>query len=332
MKNLIAALALCLTSLLASAQGVVVLEYHEVVSPRANIQPNDTVVTTDQFNAQMKWLKNNGYATITVAQLAAYMTNPSTPLPIPANKKPIVISFDDGWTNQQNAYPALTRNGFTATFNIIAGAPGTSSSYLNWNQVKNLVNTYRFDVASHTMTHPVAMGPADFYNEITASKAKIESKIGNGYKVKTIAWSNGYFTPDMMSYAISSNYAGAQTIDENWCTQAGADLSGTPDCRWLTGNAPYQNPYLIKRVYVDGRCTTSEFGTWVTQGHSSMCAAMSAAAAVERAVVINTQTSTGTDPTPSLNRDPNRDRVDDDNDGSDNGKGDNRFKKPGKGK
>jgi peptidoglycan/xylan/chitin deacetylase (PgdA/CDA1 family) len=319
MKRFLLSLMLSLAAAAASAQGIVVLEYHEVVSPKSGIQPNDTVVTTDQFNAQMKWLSTNGYYTITAPQLAAYMTNAGA-LNIPAGKKPIVITFDDGWTNQQNALPALRRYGFAATFNVIAGLPNTNSAYLTWRQIRNIQNNYRGDIQSHTLTHPSTWNPAMYYDEIVLSKNIIEHQTGRA--VKTITWPNGAFNINMITYAIGANYAGAITIDDNWCTQAGQDLSGTADCRWLTGNTTGQNPYLIKRLYVDGRCTTAEFGTWVTQGHSSMCAAMAPAATTLQAQTLSVQDVLApASPQRKADRaakyDKRRDMIDEDNDGGD---------------
>jgi peptidoglycan/xylan/chitin deacetylase (PgdA/CDA1 family) len=320
MKKLFTVFSMALSTY-AAAQGVVVLEYHEVVSKNTNISVGDTVVTTDQFNSQMRWLKSNGYYTVAAGDLAAYMKN-GTPLPFSFGKKPIVITFDDGWANQQNALAGLNKNGFIATFNIVASFPGTNTSYLTWNQLRSISSKYKIEMASHTMTHPTVMDPTMFFDEITQSKSIIEKQIGK--PVKTIAWPNGYFTDDMTGYAISSNYIGAQTIDENWCTKAGTDLSLTPDCRWLTGNTSGQDSFLMKRLFVDGRCTVNEFGTWVTQGHSSWCAGMSMTTLM-RSVVSPTLTI---DSTGNIKRvDSRRDDIDRDNDGDDHDRGDNRHHK-----
>lgn len=265
MKKLIGILCLMLASLNANA-GIPVLMYHEVVSDSAGIAPDDTIVTVSSFNAQMKWLNDNGYYTVSAAELATYMKTGQ--IRTKRNKQPIVITFDDGWYNQQNALPALDRYGFKAVFNIIAAIPGNDPSYMNWKKIRDLSGKGH-EIASHTMTHPYNMTSNVYGYEIIQSKATIESVIRK--QVMTIAWPNGYFNDDMLNMASSIGYIGTQTIDDNWCTKSNVSLEGTPDCQWLTGNTYGQNPYMMKRIFVDGRCTAIEIGTWITQGHASPC-------------------------------------------------------------
>ena len=266
MKKFILSFLLCIMSGISFA-GIPVIMYHEVVTTKSGLSPNDTVVTISEFNKQMKWLHDNNYYTITVSQLAEYMKNSNT-LQLRKNKQPIVITFDDGWFNQLNAIPALQRYGFTATFNIIASFPGNNSSYMNWHIIKSL-HDMGFEIASHTMTHPDNMPPENYSTEILGSKIRLESILH--IPIKTIAWPDGFFNDDMTSVAISSGYEGAQSIDENWCTQDGISLEGSSSCQWLTGNSYSQDPFLIKRVFVDGGCSMDDFERWVTEQHSSTC-------------------------------------------------------------
>jgi peptidoglycan/xylan/chitin deacetylase (PgdA/CDA1 family) len=325
MKKLFAGmLALCMTC--ASYAGIPVLMYHEIVTDSSNIAPGDTVVTVSAFNAQMKWLRDNNYYTISATELATYMaTNQLTTV---RNKQPIVITFDDGWYNQQNALPALNKYKFKAVFNIIGSLPGTDPSYMNWKTVKKIVAAGH-EIGSHTMRHPLRMAPEDVNYEVIQSKNTIESVLQR--QIYTIAWPNGYFNDGMTNVAKSIGYSSAQTIDENWCSTATVSLEGTPFCQWLTGNTYGQNPYLIKRVFVDGRCTTTEIGTWITQGHSSECAFVAQNAlplpSLSRSVVLPANVSS----TPNMTDDDesprhHRDHLEKDNDGSDYKEGNKRLK------
>jgi len=270
MKKLLCAVAAALSTFIsvnANAQGIPVLMYHEIVADKAGIAPSETVVTVSSFNAQMKWLASHNYYTISMSELVTYMKTGK--VRTVKRKKPIVLTFDDGWYNQQNALPGLNRQGFKGVFNVLGAIPGYDPAYMNWNAIKNL-STSGHEIASHTMTHPYHM-TADMYGyEIIQSKNTIEQMVGK--PVTTIAWPNGWFTNEMLNTAYSIGYTGSQSIDDNWCQLSGESLEGTDQCMWLTGNAPLQNPWHIKRIFIDGRCTAPEIGQWVIQGHSSPCA------------------------------------------------------------
>jgi peptidoglycan/xylan/chitin deacetylase (PgdA/CDA1 family) len=324
MKKLFAALLTALSfSAFAQTQAVPVLMYHEIVSNTSGIAPNDLIVTVDTFNAQMKWLRTNGYVTLTASQLAQYMANPTT-VRIPAGKKAVVITFDDGWTNQQNALPGLSKNGFKGTFNIIADAPTWGSTYLSWNQIRNKLVGAGHEIASHTKTHPEGMTAGLYFDEITGAKGTIERQIKR--TVKTIAWPYGYFTDDMTAYAVSSNFIGAQTVDQGWCYKNNISLEGTPLCNWAGGNAPYQDPFLMKRMFVDGRCTLVEFKLYMERGWASPCDAPIAAPALLSVTPAAVLPTTMRQPSPKHVHTA-RDDVDDSNDGEDHGHGDDRAHK-----
>lgn len=65
----------------------------------------------------------------------------------------MAIQFDDGWKSAQLALPILDRYRFKATFWIIAGK-GIGWPYMDWDEVQAIAANPRYDVQSHTMTHP----------------------------------------------------------------------------------------------------------------------------------------------------------------------------------
>ena len=85
-----------------------ILMYHHIT----HLQPNATptwrtlTVTPEAFEAQVKWLADHGYHTIYFTDLVAYFRD-GVPLP----EKPIILTFDDGWTDDYTiAYPILRRH------------------------------------------------------------------------------------------------------------------------------------------------------------------------------------------------------------------------------
>lgn len=262
----------------AAPNGIPVLMYHEIVSDNVATPPGDTVVTLSKFNQQMSWLKKNGYCSMQVSQLVNYMTSvPTSPVITgnlfsrPTTKcKPVVLTFDDGWNNQMNALPALRSNGFIATFFIIGTYPdANNSAYMTWSKIKNVIN-YGHEIGSHTMTHPFSMLLSDATYEVATSKSYIASKTGKS--VVSLAWPGGYFTPDLLNFAETvAKYKGTLSIDDNWCYTSNQSLEGTPYCDWHTGNNVGDDEFKIKRIFVDGRCSISEFGIIVNQGHTMAC-------------------------------------------------------------
>ena len=67
-----------------------IIMYHEV---KPNKSGKDAIQPWE-FEADLKWLADNGYTTIVMADLIAYVRD-GTPLP----EKPIILSFDDGYYN-----------------------------------------------------------------------------------------------------------------------------------------------------------------------------------------------------------------------------------------
>lgn len=264
MKLLAILLSILLTSV-SYAQGIPVLEYHQVVRANDGIPIGDTVVTINAFSAQMKWLHDNGYTTLTSDELVAYMRGE---LKTNKDAKIVVLSFDDGWANQKNTLPILKQFNYRGTFNIIASYPNMAPEYMSWNDIRALVKEGH-DVESHSMTHPQNMSEAYYYTEIALSKVIIEQQIKK--KVSVITWPNGYFNPTMIKVAREANYRGAMSIDQDWCQVANKDVSMITPCSHVSGNSLSQDPFYIKRFYIDGRCTVDEFGTWIKQGHTSTC-------------------------------------------------------------
>ena len=73
------------------------------------------VVAKDEFKKQIKYLKDNGYNTITVQELIDYK-NGKIDLP----EKPVLITSDDGYlSNYEFMYPILKENNMKATIFVI---------------------------------------------------------------------------------------------------------------------------------------------------------------------------------------------------------------------
>ena len=95
-----------------SVEKIPVLMYHHL---EKNLN-NNVVISPENFENQIKYLKYAGYNTITTQQLYDYL-NGSIQLP----QKPILITFDDGYlSNYEMAYPILKKYNMHAEIFVIA--------------------------------------------------------------------------------------------------------------------------------------------------------------------------------------------------------------------
>jgi peptidoglycan/xylan/chitin deacetylase (PgdA/CDA1 family) len=165
----------------APSQATPPIAFHVPVIMYHHIGPASRYFTTlGDFTAQMDWLKQNGYHTVTVTQLYEAMFGGRT-LP----DKPVAITFDDGNTDQRLAFPVLRDRGFVATYFIVSGVRLLSDD--------DLVSLVRGgnDVESHTVNHPfltrISDGALAF--QLQQSKTDLEARLG--WPVRYIAYPYG---------------------------------------------------------------------------------------------------------------------------------------------
>lgn len=78
-----------------------IIMYHSIMKSKKSL--GKFVISQDEFESDLKYLKNNGYSTIVMRDLLDYVyENKSLP------EKPIMLTFDDGYYNNYlYAYPLL---------------------------------------------------------------------------------------------------------------------------------------------------------------------------------------------------------------------------------
>ncbi len=154
---------------------VPIFMYHHVSNqPTTNLLDYNLTVTTTDFDAQLTWLQQQGYTSITQTELfdALYY---GKALP----KHPVILSFDDGYEDvYTDALPTLLVHHFRGVFYIITGMIG--GRYMTWPQVRTLAQD-GMQVASHTIHH-VNVGEPPYgtstQKELLQSKATLEAQIG----------------------------------------------------------------------------------------------------------------------------------------------------------
>ncbi len=134
---------------LARVGDVPVLSYHQIREwrPSDSEQARAYIMPPEKFRAQMNYLDQHGFHTITPDQLLAHLT---TGAKLPS--KPILLSFDDADKNQfTRALPVLRSHGFTATFFVMTVVLG-NEHYMTEDQLRKL-DEAGMTIGSHTWDH-----------------------------------------------------------------------------------------------------------------------------------------------------------------------------------
>ena len=200
----VAALFLVLIFCLPTPEGFPILEYHQITDnpdPRAEIYS----VPPAEFSAQLDYLQENGYTTIT---LNDYMTARRYGKKLPA--KPIVLTFDDGYENNYTEMlPILEAHGMTAVVYVITNFLG-KPDYMTFEQVQDMQRR-GLEIGSHSADHlPLPALSGDFLdNQIRQSKILLE---WSGLDpIGSFSFPHGIYNEKIIEMLKSENYLTAVT-------------------------------------------------------------------------------------------------------------------------
>ncbi len=242
---------------------VPVLMYHHVLSKDSFIANS-----IKNFDAQMKYLYENGWKTLTSNEFYLYKQGK---LKVP--KKSLLITFDDGWRdNFIYAYPILKKYNLKATLFVVTQWIEKSSNDIDteyvekkhneckklvptnpravlctWSELKSMKDV--FDIHSHTHTHrDKYFSDIDWIEEFIKSKEMIKKHFG--FDEHFLCWPRGKFTQELVKEAIKKD------LDILFTTQRGINLpnnnlteikriSVKKDAKWLKKNlAIFSNNFL----------------------------------------------------------------------------------------
>lgn len=222
---------------------VPILMYHYI---RVNPDPNDKIgaglsVTPDNFNAQLDYLKNHSYQTITLDDLILALAGTKQ---LPA--RPIILTFDDGYADfYSTAFPALKQRQMQATAYIITGFVG-KSDYLTWNQIKELDKSGLITIGAHTVNHvdlpKVTSKIAQ--DEIENSKQTLAKQLGHA--INHFCYPSGKYNDATITLVKNAGYLSATTV-----------AGGTTHS--------YNDRYQLTRVRINGSTSLQSFATLVAK-------------------------------------------------------------------
>lgn len=191
------------------ATAIPILMYHQVkdLPPTAGLEDLTWTVSPAALDAQLGYLADKGYVTISLDQLLDGMAGKAS---LPA--KPVVITFDDGWRTQYtNALPMLKKYKQTATFYVVSTYMGYGA-YFTWEMTAE-VRDAGMTIAGHTLDHanlPTLSAPA-LDKELRDSKAALESKLA--ITVSHFAYPYGAYNDAVVAAVKRAGYRTASTIN-----------------------------------------------------------------------------------------------------------------------
>lgn len=236
----------------AYGQALPILAYHRTQdAPRYGID-----IATPEFERQIKWLADNGYASISLNE---FFSDLHEKKPLPSKK--VAITFDDGHKDtHQTAFPILKKHGFTATVFLNSGLLGKTYwvggrkpapttwhdkmpnsfdeksrdwrvyDFMSWDNAKELKEA-GWEIGSHGVTHPflTQLNDADLKSELEKSRKEIEAKLG--------------VRPDFFCYPSGDNDGRVRKAVKA-AGYRGAVVSKSHYQMFFT----WENPYAIERV------------------------------------------------------------------------------------
>jgi peptidoglycan/xylan/chitin deacetylase (PgdA/CDA1 family) len=195
--------------------------YHHIDDPPASADAirRDLSVSPQRFRQQLTYLRDQGYETITLNDLALHLTV-GEPLP----RKPIIFTFDDGYADAYTqAFPILKQFGYTGTFFLVTGPMDDHNpDFLSWAQVEEMAAA-GMAFESHSFDHPDMRNRSFDYIvfQVLASKGAIEERTGEA--VRFFAYPSGRYDQFVIDVLRSADFWGG-VLTAQGATHSTGDL------------------------------------------------------------------------------------------------------------
>lgn len=213
---------------------VPILMYHHVGTAPAGVGglERDLTVSPARFREQLAWLRRAGYESISLLDLVQHL-NAGAPLP----EKPIIITFDDGYTDAYTeAAPLLVEYGYRATFFIITDFIDRKlPPYMSWEQIVGL-EAQGMEIGSHSRDHPDLRRRSIEYLvwQILGSKQTLEAHLKA--PVRVFSYPSGRYDEQVIKVLVSAGFLAAVTT-ETGVNHSGDDLMRLKRIRVRGGDA-----------------------------------------------------------------------------------------------
>lgn len=180
-------------------------------------------ITTPVFEAQMKYLHDNGYRVIPLRQLVDYYKGKA---PAPGPKSVVIVEDDAHKSVYSDMLPIIKKYRYPVTVFAYPSAISNAKYAMTWDQMRTLTKTGLFDVQSHTYWHPnfkkerkkLSQSALDTLvnTQLKKSKERLETELGS--KVDMLAWPFGINDDYLLNKAKETGYVATFTIERRHAT------------------------------------------------------------------------------------------------------------------
>jgi peptidoglycan/xylan/chitin deacetylase (PgdA/CDA1 family) len=200
---------------------VPILVYHDLGNPPASEPYPGLYVSDANFVAELRWLRNHGYAAVTLDEVMNAWFHGGT---LPA--KPIVITFDNGYMPQATFAPTvMAKYGWPGVLNEI-----TKNHLANW-RLRHLISL-GWEIDSHSLTHPdlTTLPASDLRDQLVASRRFLRRTFH--IPVNSFCYPSSRYNAAVIAAVKAAGYTNAVTENPGFATRA--------------------NPYLLDRFEIEG--------------------------------------------------------------------------------
>jgi len=217
-----------------------ILLYHSI----SDNHSDPCAVTIENFEAQMRWIKDHGYNVISLKQALKLLNERTVP------KRSMVLTVDDGFVDfLENGIPVLTKYDFRATVFIVVSEIGGISSwreqYLNrqlmdWRLLREILDA-GYSIGSHGLHHCdlTKVAQEDLDKETIFSKKIIQERLGRDICSFSYPW--GICTERELNSVKNAGYDCAVSVGGRWHNSHGV------------------NRFLLERILIEQRDSISTF-------------------------------------------------------------------------
>ena len=209
---------------------VPILAYHDI-APRSETSSRLAVPPT-AFSAQLAYLHDAGFKTITAGAFSAVLAGDEIELP----ERTVVLTFDDGYESfYSRVIPLLSHYRFTATVFVTTGwvqdagthtAGETPGRMLSWSQITEATRT-GIEVGAHGCRHLQLDQLPEWLlrEELYTGKELLEQKLG--LPVDGLAYPFGYSNGTVRQAAREADYSYGYAV-RNMMANPTSDLFALP--------------------------------------------------------------------------------------------------------
>lgn len=162
-----------------------------------------TNIDLDKFEAQLKFLRDNGYHVVTLSRALNELKDQKP------DTKVAVITIDDAYKSfYSNGWPLLKKYGFSATIYVNTETVG-ASDFMNWREI-NEVSQGGIEIGNHSHAHPYFLDSFKgqyFQEDLILSHESFVK--GMGQVPRTYAYPYGEWNMDMVNLLDSLGYSSA---------------------------------------------------------------------------------------------------------------------------